>query len=72
MAQEKREAADKADMEAAEAAVKAEEEKVEAAKRAAKAAARRERESNEVRVEGEEDPKGPCDDRTDGGRQSGR
>ena len=56
--------------EAAEAAVKAEAEKVEAAKRAAKAAARRERESDEV--EGEEDPKGPCDDRTDGGRQSGR
>jgi hypothetical protein len=64
---EEREAADKADMEAAEAVVKAEEEKVEAAKRAAKAAARRERESDAVRAEDEEDLKGD-DGTTEGGR----
>ena len=53
-----REAADKAAAEAAEAVVKAEEEKVEAAKRAARDAARRERESDVVRVEDEDDLKG--------------
>jgi hypothetical protein len=53
-----REAADKAAAEAAEAVVKAEEAKVEAAKRAARDAARRERESDVVRVEDEDDLKG--------------